>query len=121
MSKSIELRFSFFAFTELIVDQSLQVPKKVLSSFEAFLNPKTGDLENSLSFNLANSRFFSLDSEISSKSKKKEIIDQVLRFNLNELRDARLAPIVDFKGRRSAPGSSDGLSDADAAFDADSE
>ena len=53
-----------------------------------------------------------------SKSKKKEIIDQVLRFNLNELRDARLAPIVDFKGRRSAPGSSDGLSDADAAFDA---
>ena len=56
-----------------------------------------------------------------SKSKKKEIIDQVLRFNLNELRDARLAPIVDFKGRRSAPGSSDGLSDADAAFDADSE
>lgn len=39
-----------------------------------------------------------------SKSKKKETVDQVLRFHLNEIRDARLAPIVDFKGRRAAPG-----------------
>ena len=32
--------------------------------------------------------------------KREQAVDQVLRFNLEELKEARLAPIVDFKGQR---------------------
>jgi ribosome maturation factor RimP len=37
-----------------------------------------------------------------SKKKKEPVALQVLGFTLDEIRDARLAPIVDFKGRRRA-------------------
>ena len=37
-----------------------------------------------------------------SKKKKEPVAMQVLGFTLDEVRDARLAPIVDFKGRKRA-------------------
>ena len=37
-----------------------------------------------------------------SKKKKEPVAMQVLGFTLDEIRDARLAPIVDFKGRKRA-------------------
>ncbi|MEO6408628.1 MAG: ribosome maturation factor RimP [Burkholderiaceae bacterium] len=48
--------------------------------------------------------------------------DQVLEFAIDEVREARLVPVLDFKGRRfSKPGSATGTGDANATTPSDDE